>query len=46
LLGGYLLAVNGSGLGWTVCAGPLGENVVSRPTSDARMNAIVDIETD
>jgi hypothetical protein len=29
LLGGYLLAVNGSGEGWTICSGTLGENVVS-----------------
>jgi hypothetical protein len=28
LIGGYLLAVNGSGKGWTICSGPLGERVV------------------
>jgi hypothetical protein len=29
LIGGYLLAVNGSGKGWTICSGTAGESVVN-----------------
>jgi hypothetical protein len=46
LLGGYLLAVNGSGVGWTVCSGPLGESVVSLFTCDIRGYNLADSKTD
>jgi hypothetical protein len=44
LIGGYLLAVNGSGDGWTVCSGPLGESVVRIITSETKASDMLTIE--